>query len=120
MEENRYENDFLIVKKDQNIWIIEPKIRLDLSFSDHFYNQVLEFLQKDPNHIILNMIEVPYISSSGIKVLLKLKNFLEMRGYKLALFNLSKEVQKIIHISELHHLFPIFLNFEDCIKFIQT
>jgi anti-sigma B factor antagonist len=114
-----YNNDILSILKKENIWIVEPKVRLDLSFSDNFYSKVMEILQLESQHLFIDMAQVPYISSSGIKVILKIKNFLEMRGYKFGLYNLTKEVHKIIHISELHHLIPVFNNFDEALSYLK-
>ncbi|GIX43435.1 MAG: hypothetical protein KatS3mg129_3168 [Leptospiraceae bacterium] len=119
-EESSFNNDIVLVTKKENLLIIEPKVRLDLSFAEHFYNKVMEILQSEPSHLLINMQEVPYISSSGIKTLLKIKNYLEMRGYKIALYQLTKEVNKIIHISELHHLLPLFHSESEAMNYINS
>jgi anti-anti-sigma factor len=120
MDEQSFKNDeILSVQKKENIWIIEPHVRLDLSYSENFFHKVMEILHSEPSHLLIDMMQVPYISSSGIKILLKIKNFLEIRGYKFALINLTKEVNKIIHISELHHLLPIFYTENEAITFIK-
>lgn len=100
--------DFFYAIREGNFWIIEPKMRLDLSFADSFYNKLISHISHDPAHILLNMKSVPYISSSGIRVLLKLKQYLDMRGYKLGIVNLNEEARKIFYISELQLIIPIF------------
>lgn len=117
--EHNFEDNEFIIKKENQFWLVEPKVRLDLSYAENFFSKLMDHLQTEINHVLIDMSSVPYISSSGIKILLKIKNFLEIRGYKIVLFSLSKEVHKIIHISELHHLLPIFNNYEDAIDFIN-
>ncbi|MFN3605402.1 MAG: STAS domain-containing protein [Leptonema sp. (in: bacteria)] len=114
-----YNLENVLIKEFKEYWLIEPKTRLDLSFSDNFFNDTLNIITSNPKSVIINLVEVPYISSSGIKSILKLKQFLDIRGYKVALYNLLPEVKKVIHISELHHLLPIFENLEDSILFIK-
>ncbi len=118
-KEKYFEDDELIIKKENQYWIVEPKIRMDLSYAENFFTHLMEHLKNDINHVLIDMSSVPYISSSGIKVLLKIKNFLEIRGYKIVLYSLSKEVHKIIHISELHHLLPIFNTFDEVIEYLN-
>lgn len=118
-KEHYFEDDHLTLKKENQYWIVEPKIRLDLASAESFYSNLMKYIQVDLGHILIDMSCVPYISSSGIKVLLKIKNFLEIRGYKIILISLSKEVNKIIHISELQNLFPIFNTFEEALEYLK-
>ncbi len=107
------------LKEYPNYYLLEPKARLDLSFSENFFIETINFITSNPKNIILNMKEVPYISSSGIKAILKLKQYLDVRGYKISLYHLLPEVQKIIHISELSNLLPIFDTLEQSIEYLK-
>lgn len=114
-----YNFDNIQIKEYNEYWLIEPKSRLDLTFSDSFFQQTIDLISANLKNLIINMEEVPYISSSGIKSILKLKQFLEMRGYKLVLMNILPEVKKIIQISELYNLLPIFNDLESCLNYFK-
>lgn len=65
-------------------------------------------LEKYPNaNVIINMSEVEFISSSGVRVLLSTQRMLKDRSNKLVLCNLSDPVFKIISLSELTKILKI-------------
>lgn len=109
----------ITLKEYHTFYLVEPKSRLDLSFSENFFKEIINFITSNPKNIILDMQEVPYISSSGIKAILKLKQYLDVRGYKISLYHLLPEVKKIIYVSELYNILPIFETLEDSIEYLK-
>ncbi|MCS7206077.1 MAG: STAS domain-containing protein [Leptospiraceae bacterium] len=118
-ESKDFSNELFKAYRLQNFLIVEPHIRLDLSFADNFYNQLIEHLTSEPSNVIIDMKYVPYVSSSGIKMFLKMKRYLDARGYQFGVCNLSKEVYKILHISELQNLIPIFQDLNEAMEYLN-
>ncbi len=58
-------------------------------------------------NVIINLKEVEFISSSGVRVLLSTQRMLKERGNKLILCELSDPVFKIIAVSELTKILNI-------------
>ncbi len=108
------------LQKFSDFWLIQPKVRLDITFADRFFSKVNDLIGIQPAHVIIDMRYVPYISSSGIKAILSLKRFLNMRGYKISLIHLTEETKKIIIISEIENLLPIFVDQGEALEYFKS
>jgi anti-anti-sigma factor len=54
-----------------DVLVLKATGRLDAYWADHLRNEISEVLRQGARHIQLNLREVPYISSAGIRVLLQ-------------------------------------------------
>ncbi len=85
---------------------------LDASCSDDFSKVLLDLVRNGSNHIILDMLEVSYISSNGLKPLLDwldaTKNVSGKRH--LVLCNLQEFVREVFRVTEFDRKFPIYDN----------
>ncbi|MDC0563960.1 STAS domain-containing protein [Alphaproteobacteria bacterium] len=88
---------------------LEAKISLsgdiDLQISANFKTEVLKL--KDVKTIIINAALVSYIDSSGIAVLLLIKQFCETSGISLIIEDVSEPVFRVLEISKLDQIFEI-------------
>lgn len=105
---NDYRSDRVDIRFEDGLWVITPLTRLDLTFSDDFLKEVSRRLDENPSDAICRLSQVPYMSSSGVKALLNIQQFLKMHHFRLALCELTPEVQKLVELSELIHVFMIF------------
>lgn len=101
---------------EEGLWFIQPRTRLDLTFSDEFLKEVSRFLAEQPSDAICDLSQVPYMSSSGVKALLNIQQFLKAHRFQLVLYNLTSEVQKLVELSELIHVFTIVKDRESALK----
>ena len=88
---------------------VEAKIRLsgdiDLQISANFKTEVLKL--RDVKTITINAALVSYIDSSGIAVLLLIKQFCETSGINLVIEDVSEPVIRVLEISKLDQIFKI-------------
>lgn len=61
-------------------------------------NKMDQLLAEKPNLIVLDMAEVSYLSSAGIRVILKTKKALSAYAGKLVFMNLQPQVKKVFEI----------------------
>lgn len=70
--------------------------------------------------IILNLSGVKYMSSSGLRIFIALKNNMIETNQKLKLVGLTEAVHKIFEITRVKELFEIFSSIEEAIKSYQS
>jgi anti-sigma B factor antagonist len=63
---------------------------------------------KGQKKILLNLAEVSYIDSSGIRELLSAYNTLSKTGGKVKLMNLTARTKDLLRITKLHTVFEVF------------
>jgi len=104
-------------KKIGNIIEVFLTGRLDVQTSVIIEKEIHELIQSDPgSHILLNLAEVKYMSSSGIRIFVSTMRILKGSGRKLRLCNLSDSVKKIFEVVELLDMFGVFDSEEEALK----
>jgi len=61
-------------------------------------NKLDQLLEERPTLIVLDMAEVSYLSSAGIRVILKTKKVLAANAGKLVFMNLQPQIKKVFEI----------------------
>jgi anti-sigma B factor antagonist len=106
----------LQTRKVNNIIIIPLSGRLDVQVSINLEKEIHQLIQSEPDcHIILNLSDVKYMSSSGIRIFVSTMRVLKEKSKKLTLCNLNEPVRKIFEIVELLDMFEVYNNEEEAI-----
>jgi len=92
---------------DRTFAVVTIRGRLDAATAPDLEAQLKTLLARGNSHIVVDMAEVTYISSSGLKVLLgALRQARRQRG-QLALCNLQPKVASILEMVGFDRVFPI-------------
>ncbi len=107
----------LKTKKINNIVIINLSGRLDVHLSSDIEKGINEIIKSDPeSHLLLNLEEVEYMSSSGLRIFVSTMRLLKDNDRKLKLCNINSAVKKIFEVVELMDMFDIYESEEDAVK----
>ena len=68
---------------------------------------IKDLMGKGNKKILLNLVEVDYIDSSGIGVLMSSFSTVRSQGGALKLVNLSKRIRDLLQITKLYSLFDV-------------
>lgn len=96
-----------------NIIILYPQGRMDIGLSREFEIATTELLKGKKFHVIVDLTEVEYISSSFIRILLSLKRSLSDVDFRVC--NPNSFCKRIIDIVELHTLMDIHPTLQDAL-----
>lgn len=91
-------------KKDETTLYIGMLGRLDTLTSPEAEQKIYEQLQVE-KHIILDLKELEYISSAGLRLLLSLGNTVAKRDGVLTIRNMNEEVYEVFEITGMCDLF---------------
>ena len=80
--------------------------RIEAINSDELQNAILKAFQRNKN-VILDMNDVPYISSAGLRALLIGMKTANSKGGKFLLINCSAAVKEIIRVTGLDRMFSV-------------
>lgn len=104
-------------KTYDNIIILYLTGRLDVQNSIQIEKEINHIIQKEHNyHLLLNLEDVRYMSSSGIRIFVSTMRLLNGKNKKLKLCNLSNSVKKIFEVVELLDMFEVYDSEEEAIK----
>ena len=86
-------------KRDGQVLSVQLQGRLDGSNSNEFYEGVEAAIEDGDAAVVIDMAQLAYISSAGLRVLLMLAKMLEDRNVGFAVCSLSKQIKEVFDIA---------------------
>lgn len=77
--------------------------------------ELTRLVDADANRLLLNFTAVPFIASSGLRVLLKVGQALRSRGGKLHICGINDTVREVFEISGFDRIFNVFASEQDAL-----
>jgi anti-sigma B factor antagonist len=100
-------------EKIDNVFVIAPVGKIDITTYAVLEKKIDDILESYPKNLTFDMHEVNYISSAGIRVILKAHKAMKQRGWKVNLLNLQPQVKKVFEIIKALPREQIFSNVEE-------
>ena len=97
---------------DEKIVVVNTRGRIDAAQAPLLETRLKDLLTQGETKIVVNMADVPYISSSGLKVLLTALRRARRQQGDLVLCNLQPKVSSIMEMIGFDLVFPIAHNLE--------
>lgn len=95
-----------IIKTDDAL-IARLSGRLDTAASVNFQKEMQPLLDHAKEHIVLDMAQLTFISSSGLRHLLTIRKASQAAGGTMKLVHVSKDVMQVLKLTGFDHLFTI-------------
>lgn len=105
-----------ILERNQNgVAVIEIKGRLDSKTTSDLEQKVLGILDSETQSLLVDMADLDYINSSGLRVLVMAYQRLKKSGGKLAICGTKDYIMEVFEIAGYHRLFNLFANQEEAL-----
>lgn len=95
------------IKKTDDIIVVYLKGRLDATNSPKFQSEITPMINEDENKFIINMQDLEYISSNGLRLILSIIKKLKSYEGNLILTNLHPFVENVIDMSGFTQMLTI-------------
>lgn len=93
------------------------KGRIDVHMASEIESHLQKIIKDSPDfNIVLNLKDVEYMSSSGLRVFVSIMRLLRETNHSLKLTNLSVAVKKVFEVVELMDMFEIYETEEAALK----
>ena len=102
-------------RRESGIEVVVLQGRLDAFTSKTIEEQILELIEGGVRHLIVDLQAVDYVSSVGLRLLLKAAKRLRDLGGRLAVSSLQPTVREAFEFSGLAALFPAFASTEEAL-----
>jgi len=100
--------------------VLYLKGRLDVHLSTEIEKDINDVIAKSPDaNLIINLEDVEYMSSSGLRVLVASMRILKGNAKGLKLTNLNPAVKKVFEVVELMDMFDIYNTEEEAISSLE-
>lgn len=110
----------IVTKKDNTYTVFEIKGRLDTT---NYLDLEKEFNRQIDNgncHILVDCVNLDYVSSSGLRVFLVALKELKKQGGKFVMCNLQETIQEIFEISGFISIFDVYASKEEALKIFNN
>ena len=94
--------------KQGNVTILKAQGKLDATSSPELDKRLTSLVESGTRQIALDLAGLDYVSSAGLRVFLSAAKRLKQAQGKLALANLSAQVQQIFDIAGFESILPVF------------
>ena len=98
----------LNLETEGNIAILSLNGRLDTMHFPVVDKELSSLIESNRKEIVLDCLNLDYISSSGLRILLKALKQMEVVKGRLTICNLQPQITQIFKISGFDHLFEIY------------
>jgi anti-anti-sigma factor len=105
----------MTVEKLGDVTRIAPRGNLDSSTAAKFSEQMKGIIVSGCSRLVVDMKDVPYISSAGFRCLLIAEKDAQRAGGHIALCGLAREVHRLFEIGAFTDIFTIGTSVDDCI-----
>ena len=109
-----------IQKKASNLFIISLKGSLDTNTYTQLQTEIDKLLEEMPNTITLDMEHLDYISSAGVRVVLKTKVALEKNNGDLYLLHMKPQINKVFYIINALPMMKVFTSIQELDEYLDT
>lgn len=109
------------IKEEQrdNVKIIALRGKLDAQTSPGVENRLMELTGLSKQELVFDFAELTFISSCGLRLLLKVAKNVQKANGKLALAGLRDNIREVFEIAGLASIFSIFPTCDDAIAYVQ-
>ncbi len=94
-------------KKEGEVAIIEPVGRIDTNTSGEFEDKIVEVMDRGETRFVVDLKEIDYISSAGLRVFLMAAKKLKSSGGSFVLCSMSDHIKEVFDISGFTPIFTI-------------
>ncbi len=105
----------LITEKQGAVVVVKLKGRLDSLTAPSFEQRCLNLLEAGESRFAVDMGELEYISSAGIRSLLNVADMLKAKDGGLALSRISGMVEKVFEIAGVPSMFSLYPTLEEAV-----
>jgi len=107
----------LETKESGNNLVAYLRGRIDVHLASEVESGLQKLIRENPNfNVVLNLKDVEYMSSSGLRVFVSLMRMLRENQRSFKLTNLSVAVKKVFEVVELMDMFEIYDTEEEALE----
>ena len=107
--------EYSVEKKDNGV-VVKLSGRLDAVTAPQFEKDAEEYYGTPANNLILEMAELDYVSSAGLRVILKIAKAFNSNSFDFSVCQVQDHVMEVFEMSGFEHFITIKPTLEDCLS----
>jgi anti-sigma B factor antagonist len=97
----------MIETQQDGVMVVEPRGRIDTNTAKPFGDRVVTLIGAGSRNILVDLRQIPYISSAGFRALLIAAKMMDAAKGKFVLCGMSAEIRRLFEIGVFTDLFTI-------------
>ena len=110
----------VVTSKKTGVYIVKPEGRLDTETYLVLDEKITSLLESATRVLILDLSELDYISSAGVRVVFKAKKSLNASGGEFIMTNLKPQIRKVFEIINALPTMSIFKNIDEADAYLDA
>ena len=110
----------VVTSKKTGVYIVKPEGRLDTETYQVLDDKITSLLETETRVLILDMSDLDYISSAGVRVVFKAKKALSASDGEFLMTNLKPQIRKVFEIINALPTISIFKNIEEADAYLDA
>ena len=110
----------VVTSRKTGVYIVKPEGRLDTETYLILDEKIASLLEVATRVLILDMSELDYISSAGVRVVFKAKKSLNESGGEFMMTNLKPQIRKVFEIINALPTISIFKNIDEADAYLDA
>ncbi|PKN25132.1 MAG: anti-anti-sigma factor [Deltaproteobacteria bacterium HGW-Deltaproteobacteria-21] len=106
----------MVIKKEKGAVVVLLNGKLDAGSSPELEKEIDKLLTEGEKHLILDLAELGYISSAGLRVILAGSKKLKNNQGTLYVSSLGSMVREVFEVSGFSSIIPIFASSDEALK----
>jgi anti-anti-sigma factor len=106
--------------KEQGVFIISPVGRLDTNTSPEAETAIVEAIENGEQNVIMDYSSTEYISSAGLRVVLKTAKLLRPKGGVVVVCNSNEQITEVFEISGFSGMVASFKSLDDALNSLKN
>ncbi len=106
----------LSVKSERDVQIVSIEGRLDTQTSPDAHEQLSSLIEKGTTRVLIDLSDLAYISSAGLRVLLAVSKQLDGIGGDLRVCGLNRVVEEVFEISGFNSIIKVLATQQDALE----
>lgn len=108
------------LQRAKGLFIISPTGSLDSNTYLSLQEEIDKILQEKPTMIVFDMKDLDYMSSAGVRVVLKTRDTLKKNGGKITFLNLQPQIKKVFDIINAMPSMKIFRSIRELDEYLDV
>ena len=109
----------ILFSKNGNVLIALPDGRLDISNAPAAEKVIADHIDNGDHRVVIDFSNTSYISSAGLRLILKTAKLVTQKGGGIALCNTGEQIQEVLQISGLDSLVNCVGTLDEAIEIVS-
>ena len=110
----------ILTSKDGEVSIVMPGSRLDTNNAPEAQQRMNDIIEGGELKIVIDFSKTDYLSSAGLRVLLKSAKLLKQKGGTIVLCNANEQIYEVFEISGFLTLMSHFSTLDEAVKKVSS